>query len=142
MTRRQSHNPKRRLASPDRLGELGRMALAQEAAYTGSSLHKRHPGDYGFQPPVNPRPWKSLCDGKRVILMQEARDLLRQGMLLGMCSDFPDGEKPKYIWSVDAHGEVYEAKIDNNGYHGYRLEEDDDFRNLILKEWTRRCSPR
>jgi hypothetical protein len=110
--------------------------------YVGSALHKRHPADYGFQPPVNPRPWKSLCDAKRVILKAEAEALLRQGVVLGLFSDFPDDGAPKYIWSVDAEGEVYEAKIDSNGYHGYRLEKDDDFRPLVLKEWTRRCSRR
>ena len=110
--------------------------------YTGSALHKRHPGDYGFHPPVNPRSWKSLCDGQRVILKAEAADLLRHGVISGMFSDFPNDGMPKYVWSVDADGEVYEAKIDSQGYHGYRLEEEDDFRPLVLKEWAKRCSPR
>ena len=142
MTPRQSRNPKRRLASPDRLGLLGRQALAIGMTYTGSALHKRHPGDYGFHPPVNPRSWKSLCEGQRVILKAEAAELLRQGVICGMFSDFPDDGTPKYVWSVDSDGEVYEAKIDSQGYHGYRLEEEDDFRPLVLKEWARRCSPR
>jgi hypothetical protein len=139
---RQSKNPKRRLAPPDRLDPLGREVLAAKLLYTGSALHKRRPGDYGFHPPVNPRTWKSLCDGKRPILRTEAAELLRQGLLNGLFSDFPDRGTPKYVWSVDAGGEVYEAKIDSEGYHGYRLEEEDDFRPLILKEWARRCSPR
>jgi hypothetical protein len=33
-------------------------------------------------------------------------------------------------------------KIDTQGYHGYRLEEDDDFRDRVLKEWNRRWRPR
>jgi hypothetical protein len=115
--------------------------LAMAAKYVGSAIHKRHPADYGFHPPVNPRPWKSLCDGQRVIPKAEASELLRQGALRGLFSDFPNGGRPKYIWSVDAHGEVYEAKIGSDGYHGYRLESDDDLRSLILKEWTNRCSP-
>jgi hypothetical protein len=61
-------------------------------------------------------------------------------LLNGFFSDFPDGGTPKYVWSVDADGEVYE-KVDSHGYHGYRLEEEDDFRSLILKEWAKRCSP-
>lgn len=142
MTPRKSNNPKRRLAPPDRLGPLGRQALATQIVFVGSALHKRHPGDYGFHPPVNPRSWKSLCDGKRVILKAEAAELLRQGVIFGMFSNFADNEKPKYVWSVDADGEVYEAKIDSYGYHGYRLEEEDDLRSVILKEWARRCSPR
>jgi hypothetical protein len=110
--------------------------------YAGSGLHKLHPGDYGFHPAVNPRPWKSVCDGKRPILKAEASEMLREGALRGFFSDFTDDGKPKYVWAVDGDGEVYEAKIDRDGYHGYRLEDDDDFRPLILKEWARRCSPR
>lgn len=142
MTKRRSHNPKRRLAPPDRLDQAAREALAGRLGYTGSALHKRHPGDYGFHPPVNPRPWKSLCDGKRIIQREEAAELLRQGAIRGLFSDFADDDVPKYVWSVDLDQEVYEAKIDSAGYHGYRLEDDDDFRSLVLKEWARRCSPR
>ncbi len=139
---RRGDNPKRRIAPPDRLDEGGRGRLAARLVYIGSGHHKAHPGDYGFHPPVSPRPTKSLCDGKRVILKGEAEKLLREGARNGMFSDFPDGELPKYVWSVDADGEVYEAKIDSQGYHGYRLEEDDDFRGRVLKEWKVRCSPR
>jgi hypothetical protein len=142
MTPRRSNNPKRRLAPPDRLGTLGWQILASQLVYLGSGLHKRHPGDYGFHPPVNPRSWKSLCDGKRIVLKAEAAELLRQGLLNGMFSDFPDDGIPKYVWSVDFNGDVYEGKIDSHGYHGYRLEDEDDFRSLLLKEWARRCSPR
>jgi hypothetical protein len=115
--------------------------MAATLTYHGSALHKRHPGDYNFSPPVNPRPWKSLCDGKRVIARQEAQELLRQGIIRGLISDFPEGGIPKYVWSVDGSGDAYEAKYDTQGYHGYRLEEDDDFRLLVLKEWNRRCTP-
>jgi hypothetical protein len=130
------------MAPPDRLDEAGREALAARLPYTGSALHKAHPGDYGFHPPVNPRPFKSLCDGKRVILKDEAAELLRQGVLDGLFSDFPDNGAPKYVWTVDADREVFEAKVDSSGYHGYRLEEEDDFRRLVLREWARRCRPR
>ncbi|WP_428492707.1 hypothetical protein [Rhodopila sp.] len=140
--RRQSSNPKRRLASPDRLDPAGRQALAARLAYTGSALHKRRAADYGFNPPINPRAWKSLCDGKQVILKAEASELFRQGVLNGLFSDFQDVDKPKYVWTVDTNNEVYEAVVDTYGYHGYRLEEEDDFRTLIFKEWKRRCNPR
>jgi hypothetical protein len=60
-------DPKRRIAPPERLDSGGRQALAAKLTYVGSALHKTKPGDYGFQPPVNPRPWKSICDGLRVI---------------------------------------------------------------------------
>ncbi len=53
-------------------------------------------------------------------------------------SEFAQGDIPKYVWSVDPDGEVYEAKIGQGGYHGYRLEEEDDMRSLVLKEWRQR----
>jgi hypothetical protein len=74
-----------------------------------------------------------------LILKAEAAALLCHGALNGMFSDFALNGLPKYVWSVDADQQVYEAKIDSQGYHGYRLEEEDDFRPLILKEWARRC---
>ena len=77
-----------------------------------------------------------------MISKAEAAELLRQGVLKGMFSDFVDDQLPRYLWSVDAEGEAYEAKIDRQGYHGYRLEEDDDFRDRVLREWKARCSPR
>jgi len=57
----------------------------------------------------------------------------------GMFADFEDGDVPKYVWSVDDEGEAYEAKIgSNSGYHGYRLEEEDELRKWVLKEWKER----
>jgi len=56
-----------------------------------------------------------------------------------MFSEFPGGGVPKYVWAVDAEGEVYEAKIGSNDYHGYRLEETDAMRRVVLKEWAKRC---
>lgn len=142
MRTRQGSNPKRRIAPADRLDSAAREALAARLTYTGSSHHKTKPGDYGFQPPVSPRPWKSICDGLRIILLDEARELLRQGILLGMFSDFPQDGVPKYVWSVDVDGEAYEAKISSGtySYHGYRLEDDDAMRNVVLEEWRKKCS--
>jgi hypothetical protein len=139
MKARRGSDPKRRIMASYELDAEEREALAAKLIYVGSALHKTKPGDYGFHPPVNPRPWKSICDGLRVVLLAEARDLFRQGILAGMFSKFPTGETPKYVWAVDRVGEVYEAKIGNNGYHGYRLEEEDAMRKAVLKEWTKRC---
>jgi hypothetical protein len=112
--------------------------LCTRLIYTGSGIHKRHPADYGFQPPCNPRPWKSLCDDLRTVRKAEARELFRQGILKGMVSQLSSDGVPKYVWSVAEDGEVFEAKIDRDGYHGYRLGDDDDMRNLVLNEWKRR----
>jgi hypothetical protein len=50
---------------------------------------------------------------------------------------FVDGV-PKYVWTVDGEGEAYEAKIGNGGYHGYRLEDEDSMRRLVVREWGNR----
>ena len=56
------------------------------------------------------------------------------------------GYSPKYVWAVDEHGEVYEAKTKPEraergaDYHGYRVGDDErDMRRYILDEWGRRC---
>jgi hypothetical protein len=139
MRARQGNNPKRRIAPSDRLDLAARKSLADRLAYIGSSHHKRRPADYGLHPPVNPRPWKSVCDGRRIIPKDEAVQLFRAGIMNGMFSNLSDDGTPKYVWAVDADGEVYEAKVDRSGYHGYRLEEEDDFREFALKEWKQRC---
>jgi hypothetical protein len=139
MPRRQGNNPKRRIAAADRLAQQERINLAARLTYVGSDHHKRHPADYGFQPPVSPRPWKSVCDAARIIPLDEATQFFRQGVTMGMFSEFPAGAAPKFVWSVDGNGDAYEAKIDRDGYHGYRLEEDDDMRLVVLKEWQRRA---
>jgi hypothetical protein len=142
MRPRQSNVPKRRIAEFGKVDPALREKLVDKLAYVGSALHKSKPGDYGFHPPVNPRPWKSICDGGRVILSEEARSLFRQGIMLGMFSECPPNSIPKYVWAVDAHGEAYEAKISPGGfrYKGYRLEEEDAMRAIVLQEWSRRCS--
>lgn len=142
MPRRQSDNPKRRIAPVDEIDPAFLDRFAVEAHYTGSPLHKRIPADYGFHPPANPRPNKSLCDGDRTVRRDEARKLFLEGIRRGMIGEFREGEWPKYVWSVDAEGRVYEAKIErgSGNYHGYELNADDEaMRRLVADEWNRRC---
>ncbi len=139
MKARQGSDPKRRIVPSPEFDADELKALASKLIYVGSALHKTKPGDYGFHPPVNPRPWKSICDGLRVVLLAEAQELFRKGILAAMFSKFPAGGAPKYVWAVDGAGEVYEAKLGNNGYHGYRLEEEDTMRKVVPKEWAKRC---
>jgi len=57
-------NTKRRLKACD-APELARLAeLAQRVNYGGNPEHKKNPGDFGLTPPADPRPGKSLCDGR------------------------------------------------------------------------------
>ena len=92
--------------------------------------------------PINPRPSKSACDDLRPILREEAAALFRRGVGAGMVSRLDTGGVPKYVWAVDAAGEVYEAKTKppDTAYHGYRLGEDEaDMRRYVLGEWRKRC---
>lgn len=135
---RQGSNPKRRIVDVGSIAQDALEELSARLVYAGSANHKRHPGDYGFHPPSNPRPWKSVCDARRPLLSAEARTLMADGIRKGMIST-PDADGvPKYVWSVDAHGVPYEAKIGNGGYHGYPLYPDDDMSAVVLREWGRR----
>lgn len=144
MPKRQGNNPKRRIvprgtADPNVLNRL-----LDEARYTGSAHHKRAPADYGFNPPVNPRPNKSLCDRDRIIELEEATALFREGLRRGMISDGGAGALPKYVWAVDHEGRAYEAKLEHGSrsYHGYELGDDDDaMRQLVVREWQMRGLP-
>jgi hypothetical protein len=59
-----------------------------------------------------------------VILLAEAQDLLNAGILKAMISRPLEDGFPKYVWSVSAKDEVFEAKTHPNTpgqYHGYPL---------------------
>ena len=135
---RQGNNPKRRIIAADSISKGALECLAARLKYVGSANHKCRPGDYGFHPPSAPRPWKSVCDARRPLLLTEAKELLAAGVLKGMISS-PDADGvPKYVWSVDAEGVPFEAKIGNGGYHGYPLYPDDDMSAVVLREWAHR----
>ena len=140
---RQGNNPKRRIIPRDALDPEDLGHLAGEARYVGSAHHKSKLADYGFTPPANPRPNKSLCDGRRIVRKGEAEKLFLQGLSRGMVSRYPKNGFPKYVWAVDQDGEVYEAKVGEDGrrYHGYALSADSerDLCRLVIKEWKARA---
>ena len=138
---RSSFSPKRKIAALESTPEEVRMDLACRCRYTGSPLHKRNPGDYNLTPPSSPRPGKTLCDGDRPILKEEAKSLLKEGFLKGMVSDRWSGEWPEIVWAVSGDREVFEAQLENRDqghYHGYPLQANDGFRATALKEWDQR----
>ena len=140
--KRQGNNPKRRIAPQYAMTQEIRSNLAR-SRYVGSALHKSKPADYGFVPPVNPRPNKSLCDDLRVIYLREATQLFRSGIQLGMVSSYLGNNcLPKFVWAVDNYGEAYEAKLggDNFSYHGYRLYRDQRMSGHVIAEWERRAN--
>ena len=135
------NNRKRRIAKRGDFSAEQLVRIAEQARYGGSALHKSRPADYGLDPPVNPRPTKSLCDSLRVIRADEARSLLLAGIRRGMISTWLVGGLPKYIWAQDAQGEVYEAKLggDMRSYHGYRLGDDEGaMKKCVTDEWATR----
>lgn len=137
---RTKFNKKRRFISSPLAAETLRQ-FAKAVRYGGKPMHKRNPGDFGLSPPSLPRDDKSLCDNVSVFKRAEARNLLREGILRGLISEWNgiDGY-PKHIWSMTADGVPLEAIIENPGngtYHGYPLEENDDFRDAVIAQWNK-----
>ena len=142
MPRRQGNNPKRRIATEAQASAEYLAWLSGQVRYTGNPHHKRIPANYGFDRPTSPRPNKSLCDGNRCVLEDEAQALFDEAISRGMISSYRLDEFPKYVWAVDAEERVYEAKLERgaNSYHGYELgEEEDAMRQLVIHEWKLRC---
>ena len=136
----QGNNPKRRIAKRGYYTERELAGFAA-ARYCGTGHHKTKPADYGFDPPAAPRPSKSVCDDKRIVRKAEAVQLFRAGVRRGIVSMHMVRNLPKYAWALDAHGEVYEAKLgdDMRSYHGYRLRKDERaMREWVVKEWKER----
>lgn len=142
--KREGNRPDRRILADDASTAEARAALAARITYTGSAHHKRRPGDYGFQPPTNPRPSKDVCDakGKRQVLLAEATVLFRAGLHKGVYSAPGANGLPKYVWSVDEEDDVFEAKARperETEYHGYRLGDDElTMRRYVLAQWKLR----
>jgi len=139
--RRTSFDPTRRIADLMVWSPEQRDALLAQAKYVGSGHHKRYPADYGLER-TNPRRTATVCDAQRVFKLTEAIELLATGIRKGMVSTVlaADG-MPKYIWSVSAQGEAFEAKTSKNTpwqYHGYPLDEHDALRERVLKTWKER----
>jgi len=114
--------------------------MADKAKYAGNSQHKSRPGDYGLAPATSPRPGKTLCDADGEFPAARAEELLRDGIRRGMVSIQERSDWPQNVWAVSGDV-VFEGQLENRSqgvYHGYPVPIDDDFRKLILKEWTRR----
>ena len=138
MRKRRSYNPKRSISpqndTPDHSEVLH--DLARRVSYGGNPEHKKHPGDFGLQPPSSPRLGKTLCDSVGILSRAEALRLLRDGMRRGLVSSQQRNGWPQNIWAVTADGAPLEAQLEGDGvYHGYPMPENDPFRVEILKRW-------
>lgn len=126
-------NRKDRRLMQGRLSDAERARLLLQVRYVGSGHHKRYPADYGLTA-THPRPQKTLCDLHRTVRLGEALRLLHEGIQQGWMSPFPPESFPKYIWSKDTHGVLYEAKTHPNTpgvYHGYPLYTDDPYHDYL-----------
>ena len=136
--RYRQYNPKRRFISidPAILERLNRMA--EHVDYGGNPEHKKNPGDFGLNPPADPRPGKSLCDVAEIFTRDLALVLLRKGLSRGLVSDRFVDEWPKNIWSVTDTGILLEAQLENKmfgTYHGYPMPDSDPMAAEVLRRW-------
>jgi hypothetical protein len=141
MKKRNGFNRKRRIASIGSWDANEKEERALTAKYGGNSEHKKSPSDYGLIPPANPRPGKTLCDGEKPLFKAEAERLLASGFRKGMISEQMRDGWPQNVWAVSDDGQVYEAQLENGVqgiYHGYPIPMNDDFRSVVVGEWSRR----
>lgn len=129
-----------RLAPPpsdDRKAVLAE--LARNAHYSGNSVHKKNPGDFGLDPPSAPRPNKSLCDAARIFKRAEAVRLLREGIRRGTVSvQEEEGGWARVVWAVTEDGIILEARSDRSppgSYHGYPLLSGNPMEKEVTRRW-------
>jgi len=130
-----TYNTKRQLADLRHWPPLRLEQLGQRLNYGGNPEHKRNPGDFGLTPPSGARIGKMLCDEVGVFHRQEALELLRSGVTAGLVSERCVNGWPKNIWAV-RDGRVLEAQLEQpetGSYHGYPLQREDPFAELVLQ---------
>lgn len=142
MKRRMTPNPKRRLRAVPAASEqqvLGE--LAEQVSYGGNPEHKRDPGDFGLDPPSQPRQGKTLCDEAQIFNRARAKGLLREGIRRGLISVQERNGWPQNVWAVAENGVPLEAMLENQqtgAYHGYPMLSDDPLREEVLDRWNLR----
>lgn len=118
-------------------------SLFSRISYGGNPQHKKNPGDFGLNPPSDPRPVKSLCDSINVFKRSQALKLLKEGVKRGLISEqINESGFPKCIWSVleleNGNLVPLESQLENpllGVYHGYPLPKADPMYEEVLKRW-------
>jgi hypothetical protein len=137
------YNPKRQIMSLEKCDFSVIAELLDQIRYGGNPEHKFNPGDFDLTPPSYPRKGKSLCDTAEIFSRKEALILLKKGLKAGLISERFEGKWPKNIWSITDKNLPLEAQLENstNGtYHGYPLQEEDPFGEIVKSEWSRRSA--
>ena len=141
MRPRRIPNPKRRLR-PMPQGEEAIAYLKQLATkitYGGNPEHKRNPGDFGLQPPSQPRQGKTLCDEAEIFTRRDAQSLLREGARRGLVSVQERDGWPQNVWAMAANGVAVEAMLENSltgQYHGYPMLDNDPLADEVRERWS------
>jgi hypothetical protein len=138
--KRRKINTKRKIQrAPQSAAERKKLSdLATKVSYGGNPDHKRNPSDFNLSPASSPRPGATLCDDLGVVTKQAALDTLRQGIKKGLVSPQTNKGWPKHVWALYAGSFPVEAKLENpatGAYHGYPLQTDDPFRDVVLNRW-------
>lgn len=129
-----TYNTKRQLAALENWSNDRLEQLSQRLRYGGNPEHKRNPGNFGLTPPSAARKGKLLCDEIGLFQRQEALALLRSGVAAGLISERCVNGWPQNIWAV-REGRVLEAQLEQSetgNYHGYPLQQEDPFAELVL----------
>lgn len=136
MQRRTSFNRKRQIQDGRDPSELN--ILAGKLRYGGNPVHKRNPLSFDL-PYANRRRWDgSACETAGITKLAQALRLLREGARRGLISVQTRGGFPQNVWAVTQDGIPLEAQLENReqgSYHGYPMDETDDFREEVLKRW-------
>src|ERR1039458_2844756 len=109
LTKRQTFNPKRHIATATARAELNR--LAETVRYGGNPEHKRNPGNFGLTPPASPRRHKTLCDEAGIFDRDLALRLLQEGIRQGLMSEPRGTGYPQNVWAVSMEGMPLEAQL-------------------------------
>ena len=137
MRPRTTYNRKRRIQDGRDPAELN--ILAEKLRYGGNPIHKRNPSSFDL-PYTNRRRWDgSLCETAGVTRPAQALRLLREGARRGLVSVRTQGGFPQNVWAVTQDGIPLEAQLENReqgSYHGYPMDETDEFREEVLKRWN------
>ncbi|MEE1935544.1 hypothetical protein V0R50_20115 [Pseudomonas sp. 148P] len=136
--RYEKFNLKRRIAGPGYWAVQRLDELKASISYGGNPEHKMNPGDFGLEPPADPRQGKSLCDVAQIFTRAEALKLLQAGLDRGLVSDRENNGWPKNIWSVTDNGVPMEAQLENpetGKYHGYPMPDSDPLASDVIARW-------
>jgi hypothetical protein len=112
--------------------------LLTKISYRGNPVHKRHPENFGFPSGSGPRPAKTLCEDADVFSLDEAQQLLQEGVRRSTVSATKRGAFPQTVWAVTVGGRVVEARLDNQTqgtYHGFPIQPSHPICEEVKQKW-------